>query len=372
MKIVLAGGGTAGHVNPLLATADVLRDRGAEVLVIGTREGLEADLVPSAGFHMETIAKVPLPRRPSPALLSLPVRLRRTVEQCRDLMEGADVLVGFGGYVSTPAYLAARSAGIPVVIHEQNARPGLANRVGACFAHVVALTFASTPLKSRKGQTVVTGLPLRRAVAELARDRRDPQAAQRRRLHAAQRFDLDPHARTLLVTGGSLGALHINDALTAAASALPEGVQVIHLTGKGKDTAVREAISSEGLEERWRVVDYLTTMEDALALADAAVCRSGAGTVAEMTALGLPCVYVPLPIGNGEQRLNAADHVASGGAILVDDADFDADVVRERVFPLLLSSELDSMRAASTDLGHVDAAAELSDLIVDLAQEEDR
>ncbi|QWW18941.1 UDP-N-acetylglucosamine--N-acetylmuramyl-(pentapeptide) pyrophosphoryl-undecaprenol N-acetylglucosamine transferase [Schaalia sp. 19OD2882] len=369
MRIVLAGGGTAGHVNPLLATADVLRSRGARITVLGTAEGLEADLVPAAGFDMETIAKVPLPRRPSPALLTLPVRLQRTVEHCRRVLEGADALVGFGGYVSTPAYLAARGAKVPVVVHEQNASPGLANKVGASFADVVALTFDSTPLRCRKGRTVTTGLPLRAAIAHLAADRRDPQRSCSRRAGAAKRLGIDPQARTLLVTGGSLGALHVNEAVTGAAADLPEGVQVVHLTGKGKDGAVREAVEAAGVAERWLVLDYLSTMEDALAVADLAVCRSGAGTVAEMTALGVPCVYVPLAIGNGEQKLNAADHVASGGAILVDDARFTAQVVRERVMPMLVSDDLEEMARASADLGHVDAATELADIVEEVAKE---
>lgn len=363
MKVVLAGGGTAGHVNPLLATAHELAERGVEVLVIGTNEGLEADLVPGAGFDMVTIDKVPFPRSPSPALFTLPVRLRRTVARCEEYLDGADALVGFGGYVSTPAYFAARSVGLPILIHEQNARPGLANRLGANWARVVALTFASTPLKARRGRTEVTGLPLRAPIARLARARMDEGEARTLRAEAAVRLGLDPQARTLLITGGSLGAVHINDVVSEAAGDLPEGTQVLHLTGRGKDGAVRAAVTEAGVSGRWVILDYLTTMEDALAVADLVLCRSGAGTVAEMTALGLPCVYVPLPIGNGEQRLNAADHVAAGGALLVEDAALDAAHVRSEVFPLLTSARLAQMAAASREMGRVDAAQRLADLV---------
>jgi len=146
------------------------------------------------------------------------------------------------------------------------------------------------------------------------------------------------------------------------ADALPEGAQVIHLTGRGKDEPVRKAVEAAGLSDRWHVIDYLTTMEDALAVADLVVCRSGAGTVAEMEALGLPCIYVPLPIGNGEQRLNAADHVAAGGAQLIDDKDFTAEFVRRNVFPLLGSTRLADMAAASQSLGRAGAARALADL----------
>ncbi len=180
---------------------------------------------------------------------------------------------------------------------------------------------------------------------------------------------MNPEAPTLLVTGGSLGALHVNESMTGAADALPEGVQVVHLTGRGKDEPVRAAVEAAGCSDRWHVIDYLTTMEDALAVADLVVCRSGAGTVAEMEALGLPCIYVPLPIGNGEQRLNAADHVAAGGAQLIDDKDFTADFVRSNVFPLLGSARLADMAAASQSLGRAGAARALADLALEQVKE---
>ena len=219
VKVVMAGGGTAGHVNPLLATAVQLRESGAEVVVLGTKSGLEADLVPAAGFPLIEIPRVPLPRRPSLAFFTLPGRFADAVKRCAQALEGADVLVGFGGYVSTPAYIAAKRAGVPIVIHEQNARPGLANKVGARNAKVVALTFPSSPLKARNGNTVVTGLPLRAAIAELASRRADAEGAAQARREAAERLGVNPDAPTLLVTGGSLGALHVNESMTGCQTA---------------------------------------------------------------------------------------------------------------------------------------------------------
>ncbi len=363
-RIVLAGGGTAGHVNPLLATAEELRGRGADLVVLGTQEGLESELVPAAGYRLVTIPRVPLPRRPSAALLTLPVRFRQAQAQARAVIRGADVVVGFGGYVSTPAYRAAASEGIPIVIHEQNVRPGLANRWGARTAAVVALTFDATALRARRGITVTVGLPLRPAVRDLAAARSTAQGAARARRSAASRLGLDPAARTLLVTGGSLGAQRLNEAFTGAAEHLPEGAQVLHLTGRGKDQQVRVAVRRAGVARRWIVVDYLTAMEDALAVADLVVCRSGAGTVAELEALGLPALYVPLAIGNGEQRLNAADHVGAGGAKIVADASFTSAVVRDRVFPLLMSEDLRAMARASAALGRTDGATRLAELVL--------
>lgn len=379
LRVLLAGGGTAGHVNPLLATAAALRDPASggnpatEILVLGTVEGLESRLVPDAGYELAPVPRVPMPRRPTGDLFLLPRRLQKAVSAAAEAVErvGADVVVGFGGFVSTPAYLAARKAGVPVVIHEQNARPGLANRLGAGWAAAVALTFASTPLKASHGRTEVTGLPLRPAIAALVASLATADGAAASRREGAAALGLDPQAPTLLVTGGSLGAQHLNEVMSAAAAILPEGVQVLHLTGRDKDAPVRqaiaEAVSSGAMTAeaaaRYHVLDYLTTMEQAYACADGVICRSGAGTVAELTALGLPALYVPLPIGNGEQRLNAADCVAAGGGRLVADADLtSADIVS---FTELVTDPAARAAAAeaAASTGVRDAASRLAELV---------
>lgn len=367
-RIVLAGGGTAGHVNPLLATAQELSSRGYDITVIGTREGLEFDLVPAAGFDLRVIPRIPFPRRPSPQVLTFPGRFSKAIDECVVILQGAEVLVGFGGYVSAPAYWAANRLNIPIVIHEQNARPGLANRLGVRTAQVVALTFDSTPLSASRGKTLVTGLPLRPAIQELAKQRATEQGAIESRAAGAARLGVDANLPTILITGGSLGAVHINEVASQAAAQLPEGTQVVHLTGRGKDQPVREAVDAAGLGDRWIVMDYLFAMEDALAVADLVVCRSGAGTVAEMTALGLPCIYIPLPFGNGEQRLNARDHVAAGGALMIDDSRFNVEDMYTHVFDLVRSPQLKTMKDASVQLGHVDAAEHLASLVCELAE----
>ena len=203
LRVLLAGGGTAGHVNPLLATAAALRDPSTggdertEILVLGTREGLEERLVPEAGYELAHVPRVPMPRRPTGDLFMLPRRLQRAVAAAGEAIARVDaqVVVGFGGFVSTPAYLAARQAGVPVVIHEQNARPGLANRLGAGWAAAVALTFASTRLKASRGRTEVTGLPLRPAIGALAAERADADGAARARSAGAAALGLDPGSR---------------------------------------------------------------------------------------------------------------------------------------------------------------------------------
>lgn len=363
-SVVLAGGGTAGHVNPLLAVADELRARNPEavVTVLGTESGLEADLVPARGYPLRLVPKVPMPRRPSGEWVALPGRLKAAVEAAGAVIDEtrAEVVVGFGGYVSTPAYIAAHRRGVPIVIHEQNARPGLANRAGARWATSVALTFEGTPLKGG----VVTGLPLRWEIADLIRDRGVD--APTVRANAAASLGLDPARPTVVVTGGSLGAQSLNEAVSCAArEVLATGAQVLHLTGRGKADAVRAVVA--GLPG-YDVREYLSEMHLAYAVADLVVCRSGAGTVSELAALGIPAVYVPLPIGNGEQRLNAAPVVRAGGGILVDDDAFTAAWVAQNVPALVADGDrLRTMASLASRAGIQDAAARVADLVAQAA-----
>lgn len=365
-RVLLAGGGSAGHVNPLLAVASVLRDRDIEVQALGTASGLEMDLVPQAGITLHTIKKVAAPRRPNKAALTFAPDLAKTVRDVERLIKsgGVEAVVGFGGYVSAPAYLAARAQGIPVVIHEQNARAGLANKLGARFAAALALTFSQTSLKARRGITEVTGLPLRPAIRQLAEDRASQEGRARRREQACAQLGLDPNKPTVLITGGSLGALHLNQVMVQAASAFGPDHQVLHLTGKGKSEGIADEVAASGFAGTWTLREYAMDMETYFAAADLVVGRAGAGMVAELTALGLPAVYVPLPIGNGEQKLNALEQVRKGGAMLFDDSDFSEKIVRSFVVPLLDSSQrLEDMAKESAKLGHVDAAYRMADLV---------
>jgi UDP-N-acetylglucosamine--N-acetylmuramyl-(pentapeptide) pyrophosphoryl-undecaprenol N-acetylglucosamine transferase len=352
-SVLLAGGGSAGHVSPLLALADALRRRHPDLRVtaLGTREGLEARLVPARGYDLRFVPKVPLPRRPSGDLLRLPARLKAAVDAAGAAIDetGAEVVVGFGGYVSTPAYLAARRRRVPIVVHEQNARPGLANRLGARWASAVATTFSSTSLA--RAQRV--GMPLRREVATLDR----PAS----RLQALEHFGLGPQWPTVLVTGGSLGAQRLNDAFRSRVAELSRaGVQVLHVTGLGKDFA--PDAPADGAP--YVVVPYADRMELAYAAADLVVARAGANTVCELTAVGLPAVYVPLPVGNGEQRLNAADVVAAGGGVLVDDSAFTPEWIDAELLPLATDSErVSRMAEAARRLGEPAADETLADLV---------
>jgi UDP-N-acetylglucosamine--N-acetylmuramyl-(pentapeptide) pyrophosphoryl-undecaprenol N-acetylglucosamine transferase len=353
-SVLLAGGGTAGHVSPLLALADCLRRRDPDITVtaLGTETGLEARLVPERGYPLMTVPKVPLPRKPSSDLVRLPGSLRAAVAAAERAIEqsGAQVVVGFGGYVSTPAYLAARRRHVPVVVHEQNARAGLANRLGARMTRFVATTFAST----RLAHATAIGMPLRREITQLDRVAARPEAL--------AHFGLDPTWPTVLVTGGSLGAQRLNTAFEARVDALrTAGVQVLHLTGAGKEFAVPEG----GAGAPYVVAPYADRMDLAYAAADLVVARAGANTVCELTAVGLPAVYVPLPIGNGEQRFNAADVVAAGGGLLVDDAALTPQWIDQVLVPLVSDRDrLDAMAAASAATGERGADELLADMVV--------
>lgn len=358
-SVLLAGGGSAGHVSPLLALADCLRLRHPDlrVTVLGTRGGLEQRLVPARGYDLRTIPKVAFPRRPGRALLRLPGALRTAVGAAGAVMDETrpDAVVGFGGYVSTPAYLAARRRGIPIVVHEQNARPGLANRLGAWLTPFVATTFGSTSLR----HSTVIGMPLRREIALLDR------AASREQ--GLAHFGLDDHRPTLLVTGGSLGAQRLNLAFASRVDALrSHGIQVLHISGLGKEFAVDSTASTRSgtAGPPYVVAGYVDRMDLAYAAADLVVARSGANTVCELTAVGLPAVYVPLPVGNGEQRLNAADVISAGGGVLVDDADLTPGWIDTVLVSLVTDGQrVAQMAAAAATIGERAADERLADLV---------
>ena len=349
---LFAGGGTAGHVNPLLATADRLRERqpDAVILVLGTAEGLEARLVPERGYELLTVPKLPFPRRPNAAALQFPRRWRSAVDRVRGVLRDrkVDVVVGFGGYASAPAYAAARKERVPIAVHEQNARPGIANRLAALWTRHLGVTFPGTPLRHAK----VVGLPLRAEIERLDR----PAA----RVAALRLFGLDGDRPVLLVTGGSTGALRLNRGIfESVAALLGAGWQVLHITGS------RSPVEDPGLDG-YRILEYCDRMDLALAVADLAVSRAGAATVCELASVGVPAVFVPYAVGNGEQALNARSAVDAGGALLVTDAAFTPEYVA-RQLPVLLQdrARVADMAARMSTVGVSDGADRMVDLVFD-------
>jgi UDP-N-acetylglucosamine--N-acetylmuramyl-(pentapeptide) pyrophosphoryl-undecaprenol N-acetylglucosamine transferase len=360
MRVVLAGGGTAGHIEPALALADALRRLEPEtgIVCLGTERGLERRLVPQRGYELALIPPVPLPRTLTPRLLAVPGRLRGAINAAVAVLErvDADILVGFGGYVATPGYLAARRRRIPMIVHEANPRPGLANRLGARFdGAYVATGHPDTQLP----HATFVGIPLRRDIATLNRVAEGDKA----RAH----FDLHPELPTLLVFGGSQGARSLNQAVAGAINEiLAAGVQVLHIVGPNN---AEELPPAAGDGPPYVTVPYCDRMDLAYAAADMALCRAGAMTCAELTAVGLPAAYVPLPHGNGEQRLNAEPVVAAGGGLLVEDAALNRDWILGNVLPVLTDLDrLARMSEAADRMGRRDADEALARMVIDVVR----
>lgn len=402
LNIVFAGGGTAGHVNPLLSIAAAVRKQApnAVISVIGTKAGLESRLVPAANLPIDYIEKVPFPRGINAAAFRFPSSWIKETRKVREILSlrKADAVVGVGGYAAAPAYKVAHDMGIPLIIHEQNAKAGMANKLGARRADFIGTVYENTGLvaKAENARIERVGLPLREsicsAVSRLEKDR------EKTREECAKQLGLDPLRPILLVTGGSLGALSVNTAVAKSSRELLQAAQIIHLTGKGKleqvkklvaqacgeqclsglgnadcgDSAVCDSAAgsfSAGSAGDYHAVEYWERMDIAFCAADLVIGRSGAGTVAEISALGIPAVYVPLPIGNGEQRFNAEPVADASGAIIVNDENFDCEYASCEIPKLIRDKKkLESMSEAAWKYGIRDAAEKMAREIIVLAE----
>jgi UDP-N-acetylglucosamine--N-acetylmuramyl-(pentapeptide) pyrophosphoryl-undecaprenol N-acetylglucosamine transferase len=362
-SVVLAGGGTGGHIYPLLAFADCLRrhDPDISITCVGSSKGLEGELIPARGYDLRHVPAYQLPRTVNLDLARTPTRMLGSMRAGRRILRDvdADIVVGFGGYVSVPAYLAAWREKVPIVIHEVNVPPGVANRLGMRFTSHIAVGFPYQPAASPflRGARV-TGVPLRPAIAGLDR------AALR--ADARRHFGLDPYAPTVFTFGASQGARSINLAMAGAAKAITAaGVQVLHIMG-----ARNEPVPiPPDLPMPYVSLPYLSEMELGYAAADLVLSRGGAMTLAEVTTVGLPAVYVPLPYGNGEQRRNALPVVQAGGGVLVDDAELSPQWLERNLVPLATdAARLAEMGAAAARFGRRDGDEALRTFMYDVYQ----
>lgn len=363
MRVLIAGGGTAGHVFPALALARRLADEHrVEVRFAGTATGQEARLVPDAGFPFEAVEARPLKRELSVDAVTAPVAAIRSVSACRPLVERADVVVGMGGYVSLPVGLAAVRAKRPLVIHEQNAVPGLANRVLAHRARAVALTFGEAAERMpRRARTVITGNPVREQVLAVEAGR---EALAK---EALVELDLEPGRRTVVVFGGSQGALHVNAAAVDAIGRLRErgDLQVLILTGSAHERRISEALATAS-GVRARVRGFLDRMELAYAVADLVISRAGATTCAEVSVCGVPAVLVPYPHATGgHQDANAGALERAGAAVRLPDAALSGEVLASLVLSLIGDpARLASMREHMRSWSRPDAAEALAAVVL--------
>ncbi len=344
---------------PALTVAGHLAAEHDDVLFVGTPDGLEARLVPEAGVAFRGLRASGFDRARPWTLMTSSVRIALSAIRAWWWMvaEKPDVVIGFGGYVSIPVGIAALMRGVPLVLHEQNSVPGLANKVLSHWATAVGVTYGeSGPLLAHPERVEVTGNPVRPEV--LAADRTRGRKA----------LSLPQASTVLLVFGGSRGARHLNAAVVALRDRLLANrkVRVVHIAGKLEVESVRSALDAAGGDAngRWRVLDYVDDMGSALAAADLVISRAGATSIAEMTALGLPAVLVPYPFATDDhQTKNAATMVAYEAAKLVADDELDGERFGDIVVELLGDDgRRATMSDASLTLGRPYAAAQLAQL----------
>lgn len=337
MKIIFAGGGTAGHVEPALAIARLWRERNPEdsLIFLGTAQGLENQLVPAANFALKQIPKVVMPRKISLSVMSAPFAFLRALLAARKIIKNADLLIGFGGYVSAPAYLAAKSLGIPFVVHEANAKPGFANRLGARLTSNVAISqvVESGSLEN----ALITGIPLRSDVAKAFANSQANWANARANAKASLGFS--PTATLVLAFFGSQGSVALNAVVEKSLpSLLSNGGQLLHAVGKLNPLPKAQ--------ERYKSTNYIEDMATAYLAADLIISRSGAISCSEINALGRYALFIPLPIGNGEQRFNANQVIAHGRGEIIDQRHFSSTWLASN-FGRLIAQSADSPLAGS-------------------------
>ena len=349
-SIVLAGGGTAGHIEPALAVARVWKSQNPqdEITFLGTAKGLENTLIPAAGFNVSNIPKVRISRTPSLSWVRIPFELVASVKACRTILKGSDLLIGFGGYVSAPAYIAARTLGLPTIIHEANAKPGWANRLGALFTPYLAVAHGVNT--GAFSAALITGLPLRSDVADgLKRAEGDWKSA---RAQAKNRLGFDSSKPLVFVMGGSQGSVAINKVIEQSVPMFSKkDIAIMHSVGRANTLPTATDL--------YRPVAYVDQMADAYLAADLIIARSGAVTCAEFRALGRYALFVPLPIGNGEQFHNAQGLVADGRAEVIDQKQFTRSYLETHIDALLKSSSSAPLEGSTLD---ADAALKIAAL----------
>lgn len=344
-KVIFAGGGTAGHIQPALAVAKLWQETypDDQITFLGTSSGLETTLVPAAGFELALIKRVRVPRRFTLAIFRIPLDLLRSIQQSKRIMKGSDLLIGFGGYVCAPAYLAARTLNLPFVIHEANAKPGWANRLGARFT--TALAVGNPVHDGPFSGALITGLPLRADVATVLEV--NLSAGEDRwielRKDAKEKLGFDRARALIFIFGGSQGSQAINAVIEAAQEEIcGKGIQILHSIGGG--------VSIPASTQEYHATAYVDEMAQAYLAADLIISRSGAITCSEVGALGKFALFIPLPNGNGEQFVNAQHLIRAGAAMTLDQINFTAPWLIQNIELLLEKSSHRSALGSQDDL----------------------
>ena len=360
-RVILAGGGTAGHIEPALAVATELKKIDSEIQCefLGTITGLENALVPGRGFPLRVIPKVAMPRELSLSIFLWPLRLIGSIGKCVRIMRGADVVVGFGGYVSASAYLAAVLLRIPIIIHEANAKPGWANRLGRFFARKVCVNFQS--VQSKWSDSIHTGMPLRRDISEISHLTPDQVTEIRER--KAREWGFDPSQPIVSVFGGSTGSERINDAVAEyLISRNGQAPQIAHAVGLHNTLPITRT--------GYFATHYFHDIADVYVASDLLICRSGAVTCAELAVVNRFAVLIPLPIGNGEQEANADELMARNSAMMVRNALFSGNWLQQNM-SMALEKAL-SYRSVMREIVVMPTAHTIAEMALVIAQSKSR
>ncbi len=362
MKLLLAGGGTAGHVEPALAVARAwqMAHPADEIEFLGTSVGLENTLIPKAGFTLRHIPRVRISRSLSPSLALVPFQLVSAIFATRRALKDVGCAIGFGGYVSAPLYLAAKLARVPFVIHEQNAHPGWANRLGARLTKFTAISYpVSTGALAR---AELTGLPLRADVLNaLSQAIGDSKGARRAaKAEVSSRYGLDASQPLVFIFGGSQGSQAINKVIDGARAELSD-VSILHGVGRGNLGRNSDGQSNEDSHRSANYVEvgYIEDMAQCYLAADLLIARSGAVTCAEATALSRYSLFIPLPVGNGEQVENARSLVSAGRARVLPQSEFTPQWLVSHLSELLAESERQGSEVDGSSVNAVDKIVKL-------------
>ncbi len=369
LKVAIAAGGTAGHINPALALAEELSARGHEVGFFGQQRRLEGTLVPQAGFSLTSLNVTGFDRTRPWTLISALWRMRkaeRALDRHFAEVGAPNVAVGFGAYIELPLVNWCTKHGVPVVLHEQNSVPGLANKTSAAKAAKVCVSLpqAIDAFKDRvssPSNIVVTGNPVRRSVIDASRK------------VGRGAFGIADDQTMLLVFGGSLGARHLNEGVAALKSELlsRKDLVVVHSTGKELLDEVTSALKlSDGEAKRWQVRPYIDNMGEALAAADLVLSRAGASSIAEIAALAVPSMLVPYPLATADhQTTNARYLVDAGAATMIADDNIDTPAFGEMLLGLVDdAAKRNAMRELARGLGQDQAAGKLADEVESVAR----
>lgn len=362
MKVIISGGGTGGHINPGVAIAKKIKEvhSDANIIFIGTEKGLEKKMVPKEGFKIKFITVEGLNKKISlHTIKSVLIGLRGYGQASKIIKEyRPDIVIGTGGYVCGPVVLAAYMKGIPTIIHEQNAIPGVTNKILSKFASKIAISFKESEKFFPKNKVFFTGNPVKDTIINLNREK------------AKEVWGIDKEKPLVFVVGGSRGAKNINNAIVEIIPRFhEENVQLIFVTGENQYEAIMKKLDENKINIKnmkgIKILPFIFNMQDALGACDLIVSRAGATTLSEITTVGIPAILIPSPfVANNHQEYNAMALEENGAAILIKESQLKDNVLSDQIFNIIRNKEtLNSMALNSKKMAVIEAADNIYALI---------